>query len=190
MATTGSKVRKTATTTQAKQKADTDVAEVKAEQKPEKIVPIKRELDPHMYVTVKNGFNGTLVYRSKRTGERFIWREFGDEQDIELQELRSARNADKIFFVNNWFLFDDPEIIEWLGMERYYKYALDSKEFDKIFTKKPDEIEKIVSALSEGQRKTLIFRTKQMISEGKIDSIRVINALEKSLSVDLIEHHE
>lgn len=148
---------------------------------------VKRDLDPNMFVVVKNGFNGTLVYKSRKTGERFIWEAFGDEQEMELSELKSARNASKAFFVNNWFLIDDPEVIDWLGMTQYYKHALNSGTFDDIFTKSPEEIAAIVSEMSSGQRKTLAFRAKQMIAEGKVDSIRVITALEDSLSVELIE---
>ncbi len=148
---------------------------------------VKKNLDPSMYVTVKNGFNGTLVYKSKKTGERFIWEAFGDEQEIELAELKAAKNSYKSFFVNNWFLFDDPEIVEWLGMNQYYKHALNSASFDKLFVKSPDEIEKTVKALSDGQKKSVAFRAKQLITDGTIDSIKVIAALEKSLSVELIE---
>ena len=132
--------------------------------------------------------SGTLVYKSKKTGERFIWEAFGDEQEIELAELKAAKNSYKSFFVNNWFLFDDPEIVEWLGMNQYYKYALNSASFDKLFEKSPDEIEKTVKALSDGQKKSVAFRAKQLIADGTIDSIKVIAALEKSLSVELIEH--
>ena len=149
---------------------------------------VKKNLDPGMYVTVKNGFNGTLVYKSKKTGERFVWEAFGDEQEIELAELKAAKNSYKSFFVNNWFLFDDPEVIEWLGMNQYYKYALNSASFDKLFEKSPEEIEKTVDALSNGQKKSVAFRAKQLIAEGTIDSIKVIAALEKSLSAELIEH--
>lgn len=148
----------------------------------------KNSLTPDMYVTVKNGFNGTLVYKSKKTGERFVWDSFGDEQDIELAELKAAKNSYKAFFINNWFLFDDPEVVEWLGMSQYYKHALNSESFDKLFEKTPDEIEAVVSELSHGQKKSLAFRAKQLISDGVIDSIKVINALERSLSVELIEH--
>ncbi len=147
----------------------------------------KTNLDPGMYVTVKNGFNGTLVYKSKKTGERFIWDAFGDEQEIELSELKSAKNSYKAFFINNWWLFDDPEVIEWLGMTQYYEHALNADSFDKLFEKTPEEIEKAVGLLSDGQRKSVAFRAKQLIADGTIDSIKVINALEKSLSVELIE---
>ena len=111
---------------------------VKNEEK--QVYKAKQTLTPDMYITVKNGFNGTLVYKSKKTGERFIWEAFGDEQDIELAELKAAKNSYKAFFVNNWFLFDDPEVVEWLGMSQYYKHALNSESFDKLFEKTPEEI--------------------------------------------------
>ena len=136
MANTTSKGKKTT-------KPASEVTEVK-EQVEKKEYKVRTELDPSMYVTVKNGFNGTLVYKSKKTGERFIWDAFGDEQDIELAELKSARNSYKPFFINNWFLFDDPEVIEWLGMGQYYKHALNSENFDKIFKKSPEEIKQFV----------------------------------------------
>lgn len=148
---------------------------------------VKKDLDPNMYVVVKNGFNGTLVYKSKKTGERFIWQAFGDEQEMELSELKSARNSSKAFFTNNWFLFDDPEVIDWLGMSQYYKHALNSKSFDKLFEQSPDEIKCSISELSDGQKKSVVFRAKQLIADGVIDSIKVITALEDSLSVELIE---
>lgn len=187
MANTSNRVKKTAAPVENEQiseKAQT-IAEPKSEKKPYKV---KKNLDLNMFVTVKNGFNGTLVYKSKKTGERFVWDEFGDEQDMELSELKSAKNSCKSFFVNNWFLFDDPEIIDWLGLTQYYKHALNVDSFDKLFDKAPEEIEKVICELSDGQKKSVIFRAKQLITDGTIDSIKVINALEKSLSVELIEH--
>lgn len=160
-----------------------------AHQDPEEKVTYraKRDLDPNMYVTVKNGFNGVLVYKSRRTGERFVWQEFGDEQDMELMELKSARNASKDYFINNWFLFDDPAVIEWLGVGRYYKHALNTKSFDELFFKEPDEIKATMAELSKGQKRSVAFRAKQLIDEGTIDSIKTINALESCLGVELIE---
>ena len=193
MANTSTKARKTAAAFDTETAGGSKTAEQIAETVPTKEAgkisyKVKKNLDPGMYVTVKNGFNGTLVYKSKKTGERFIWETFGDEQEIELAELKAAKNSYKSFFVNNWFLFDDPEIVEWLGMNQYYKYALNSASFDKLFEKSPDEIEKTVKALSDGQRKSVAFRAKQLIADGTIDSIKVITALERSLSVELIEH--
>lgn len=163
-------------------------------EKPEKVVTpeqkqykVKKNLDPNMIITVKNGFQGRLVYKSKRTQEKFEWDTFGDEQDMELQELKNAKNASKSFFINNWFLIDDPEVLDYLGVSQYYKYALNFNSFDELFSKQPDEIKETISHLSTGQKKSVAYRAKQLIADGVIDSIKVINALEDSLSIELID---
>ncbi len=148
---------------------------------------VRTALSPNMVVTVRNGYAGKLIYKSRKTGERFVWDNFGDEQDMELQELKNARNSSKTYFAKNWFLIDDPEVIDYLGVEQYYKNALTYENFDKLFELDADEVAARIAALPTGQRSTVAYRAKQLISEGKIDSIKVINALEAGLGVTLIE---
>lgn len=146
-----------------------------------------KAFDPNQIVTVRNGFQGRLVYRSKKTGERFVWDEFGAEQDMELAELKAARSSGKKYFINNWFMFNDPEIVAYLGMTQYYKFALNINDFDKLFSKSADEIKSTINRLSGGQRKSVAYRAKQLIADGTIDSNRVIATLENCLGVELIE---
>lgn len=153
----------------------------------EKKPMVPKEIDPNQYVTVRNGFQGRLVYKSKRTGERFVWDAFGAEQDMELSELKNARNSNKKYFINNWFMFDEPWVVDYLGMAQYYKFAVSIQEFDKLFEKSATEIGKIISKLSDGQKKSIAYRAKQLIAEGGIDSNRMIAALEKHLNTELIE---
>lgn len=150
---------------------------------------IPKDVDLNMRVVVKNGHQGRLVYKSKRTGEKFVWDSFGAEQDMELGELRNARNSSKSFFENNWFMFapEDAWVIDYLGVGRYYKYAVSIDDFDRIFEMSAEEIPDVVSNMSNGQKRSVAYRARQLIGDGKIDSIRVINALEKSLGVELIE---
>ena len=179
MATTKSKVSKKKTTVTEEPKATASTSS--------KTYKVKTELDPNMIVAVKNGFSGMLVYKSVRSGETFRWESFGDEQDMELQELKNARNASKDFFINNWFLIDDPEVLEYLGVQKYYENSLSSDGFEELFEKDPKEIEKIVKEMPSGQKSSLKYRAKQLIADGTIDSMKVINALEKGLSVELVE---
>lgn len=148
---------------------------------------VPKEIDPNQIITVRNGFQGRLVYKSKRTGERWSWESFGAEQDMELSELKNARNSNKKYFINNWFMFDEDWVIDYLGMRQYYKNSLDIQDFDQLFKKPVGEIEDIISKLSEGQRKSVAYRAKQLIAEEEIDSNRVINTLEKCLGVELVE---
>lgn len=148
---------------------------------------VPKEIDPNQITTVRNGFQGRLVYKSKRTGERWSWESFGAEQDMELSELKNARNSNKKYFINNWFMFDEDWVIDYLGMRQYYKNSLNIQDFDQLFKKPVGEIEDIISKLSEGQRKSVAYRAKQLIAEEEIDSNRVINTLEKCLGVELVE---
>lgn len=148
----------------------------------------KKNLPLNTLVEVKNGFNGKLIYKSLKTiGLTIVFEKFGDSDFIELGELVSARNSARKFFENNWFLIDDYEIIEFLGVQKYYENAFNTETFDTIFEKTPNEIDKIVKKMSKGQKNTLIYRAMEFIDNGKIDSRNTIAALEKALEVQLIE---
>lgn len=150
------------------------------------VAPVK-EFSPHDIVTVKNGFDGKLIYKSKRTGELFVWESFGAEQDMEIQELRNARNSYKDFFINNWFMFDDPDIIKHLGVERYYSNSLTISEIDSLFSRTPAEIRRAINAMPASQRDTIAQRSRYMFRNDKIDSVKVIHALEDSLGISLLD---
>ncbi len=148
-----------------------------------------KKIDPNQIITVYNGFHGTLYYRSRRTGELYQWDGFGDEQDMELSELKNAKSSSKKHFINNWFMFgeDDAWIIDYLGVGRYYKHAVGIDDFDEIFEKSPKEIAVIVGEMSDGQKRSVAYRARQMIADGEIDSMKRISALEECLGVELVE---
>lgn len=160
---------------------------VQPEQYEKKKPLVPKALDPNQLVTVYNGFQGKLVYKSKKTGEEYVWSEFGVDQDMELSELKNIRSSNKKYFTNNWFMFDDPEIVEYLGMTQYYKFALKIDEFDSLFEMSPSELRERISKLSDGQKKSVAYRAKQLIAQGGIDSYKIVSALEECLGIELVE---
>lgn len=189
---TTSKAKSTTAKTSTSQKARAEAPAVKPEiiEKPiEATKPVVKEIDPDQYITVLNGYQGRLTYKSSRTGEKFKWKEFGAEQEMELRELRNAKNTYKKYFEKNWFMFDEKFawVIDYLGVGRYYKNAISIAEFDDIFKKDADELKEIISGLSDGQKKAVAFRAKTLIANEEIDSHKVIRTLEEILGVELIE---
>lgn len=161
-----------------------DVEAPKAKDKPKLKV---RSIGAHDIVTVRNGYQGSLSYISPRTGERYTWERFGDELDMDFQDLRNAKASSRRFFEQNWFMFDDPEVIEALGVQAYYKHALDIDEFEGLFDKSAKEIREIVSKLSDGQKRSVAYYAKKLVAKGQIDSLSVINMLEDTLGMVLID---
>lgn len=159
----------------------------KAAAKEKPIVP--KDIDQNMIIPVINAFPGKLVYVSQRTGEMFTWEEFGDEQDMELKELRNIKSSAKAFFINGWISFSNEYawVINYLGLEQYYKHALKPDEFEDIFQKSPSEVKRIVAQLSAGQKQSVAYMAREKVISGEIDSRKVIQAFEDSLGVELIE---
>jgi len=147
---------------------------------------IPKDVDVHQYVTVRNGFHGRLIFVGQN-GEEYIWEQFGDEQELTLLDLRNAKSRHKRFYSNNYFMFDDDWVIDYLGVRQFYKNAIPIDHFDDLFTKTPSEIEEIVAGLSDGQKRSIGYRARQLIAEGEIDSNKVIATLEKCLGMDLVE---
>lgn len=155
---------------------------------PEKpIVP--KEVDLNTYITVYNGFQGGLVYKSRRTGETFKWDRYGSEQEMELKELKNAKNTHKQMFINNWFMFskEDSWVIDYLGLNQYYKNAVSIDEFDNIFKLSPAKLKAAIGEMSKAQQKSVLYRASRLIESGEIDSRKTIAALEEALGVQLIE---
>lgn len=186
MATETTTKKTTGRTTTKPAAASTDIAATEKVQS-EKPVLTPREIDPTQYVTVRNGFHGLLVYVSKRTGETFVWDSFGDEQEMELRELVNAKNSSKGFFRNNWFMFDEDWVVDYLGLRKFYKNSVSIDEIDNLFTYDADELQKVLKDLPAGQKKTVAYRARQMIADGKIDSLKVVGILEDTLGIQLIE---
>lgn len=168
-------------------KTATTAAEITAEKTNKPMIP--KDIDPNQIIIVLNGFQGKLVYESPRTHEVYCWDAFGDEQEFELRELRNAKSSAKKFFINNWFMFreEDAWVIDYLGLNQYYRNALNLEEFDELFTKSASEIEKVISKLSAGQKRSVAYRARQLVLDGEIDSNKAIAALERSLGIELIE---
>lgn len=161
--------------------------EVVTEPKVEYVPVKKQEVDMNQTITVRNGFHGILVYKSRRTGEEYVWNEFGDEQDMELSELKNAKDTKKKFFEANWFVFDDEFdwVLDFLKVRHFYKNAMPIDDYDEFFKKSADEIIEIINGMSDGQKKSLAYRAKEMIEQDEIDSISVIKALEEGLGIKI-----
>lgn len=187
---------KTTNTNGTRQQTRAETASVKSENtaKSSEAVnkPVVKQIDPTQYIVVLNGYQGKLIYKSSRTGEIFKWKEFGAEQEMELRELRNAKNTYKKYFEKNWFMFSDEFawVIDYLGVGQYYKNAISIDEFDTIFQKNPDELKEIIEGLSDGQKKAVAFRAKTLIADEVIDSNKVIRTLEEILGVELIEKYD
>lgn len=168
----------------------TSDVEVKVESK-ENATPVKRikrerpELDLHQNVTVYNGGVGGLNIRLPKAGYVVRISEFGGEQEIELGELQALRNANPDFFEKNWIIIEDPEVIEFLRVEKYYKDYMSIDDMIAFFELDVDEMVAKLKTLNETVRKNLARMAATLVEDGELDSRKKIEVLEKELGCQL-----
>lgn len=184
--------KKTTSTAKTTSKTSTTKEKAVAEPQAEPVEQVQQykvraEIDDRTVVTVKNGFPGVLAYVSRKTGEEFIWPEYSSELEMEYSELKAVRNTKKAYFENNWFLIDDPNVLDCLGVSQFYRYASRNFGFEKLFDKTPAEIKADVAEMNSEQKRSVSYRARQLIKEGTLDSIKKITALEEALGVELVE---
>ena len=134
-----------------------------------------------------NGTYGKLIYVSSRTGETHEWDEYGDTEYLELSELVTMRNSQKRFFTENWIMIDDMDVLQFLGVEKYYEKALNSEEMESLFEADPNELSEKIHGMTDGMKNTVAFYASEKIKDGSLDSRKMISVLENALGVELIE---
>lgn len=150
------------------------------EKKPNKVRVNKRKqkLPADMLVECQNITMGKLTYKSNRqNGYKIVWSNPGDIEEIELGELVSMRNSQPKFFSKNWIGIDDPEVIEYLGIGKYYEGVPAFEDYDKIFFQPIEDMKVTIANLPRGVKKTLAIKAADMINDGTIDSMKTIKYL-------------
>lgn len=150
-------------------------------------VKAKPKLDLHDEVLVKNGYCGELNVLLPKSKYVITFSEFGDDDYIELAELKALRNSKPIFFERNWLIIEDDNVIDFLNIGKYYADYLTVEDIDELFELPVDEMIAKIQKLNQVTRDNIARRAVDMIKDGNIDSVKKIEALEEELGYNLTE---
>ena len=129
--------------------------------------------------------NAPLVYESRsQLGYRVYWDGYLSEAWMEYKELINMRNTYRAFFERPWIICD-WDVLEDLRVDQYYKNIIDLENLDDVFKKTPKELEKTLKEVPDGIKALIVDRAFELRREKKLDSLSVIETIEKTLNVDL-----
>lgn len=146
-------------------------------------------MDPNELVELSSCFVGTLIYVS-RSGYSITWSEFGDVHLVPVSELIKMRNEQPAFFSNHWVypISDNAQdVIESLQLERYYKGFEGIGSLDELFDCAPEKMVEVLRNASDGVKENVARRAAQLVANGDIDSIAIIDAVEKATGLKIRE---
>lgn len=157
------------------------------ETKEVKPVVQKRKLNRDDSIPVMNYTTGRLIHDSRITGQTWIWDNFGDIYELELQELISIKNSAGRMLSEVWMLILDDDAVEHLGLTKYYDNVLDPNDFDIFFDLADSKIDEILSKAPSSVKEIICHLAKKKIEGGELNRFSTIKLLEKHFEIELVE---
>ena len=163
------------------------IAEENLGVKAEPVTPITNDY----IVQVASAFHGKLIFRSKNTGYKVIWNEFGEENTFTVRDLFDIRNGNREFFTHNWITIEDPraeEVYKLLGVDKFYGQIRSVKDVDKLILEtETEEMQDVIFSLSANNKEVVAKRAYELRQENILDSAKRIDAIEESTHFKLEE---
>lgn len=175
-----------ATTKKVKPATEKETDEIKTTQTKTTKKPAKVKLDE--FVDVQSCVVGKLVWKSKKTGYKITWDAYGDVNHIQVSDLLDMRNDSKKFFIANWVvLLGDraDEILKYLQVDKYYKDVLTPDELDEILLGDASELEVALKSMKDSAKNALVYKARELYTEGELDSAKSIKAIREATGVDI-----
>lgn len=159
--------------------------------------PKKRiKLDDAVRVRVRSNRYGTLGFTNNSTGDRFIWHDIDDVQDLTVGDIRNMRGNAPIFFRDCWIWIEsieetgcenltDAEMYEALGLYRYYNEKERPHYFSSVREWTAERVKAEVPQLSDNTKSNLAMAVQEAVDNELIVSLPVIKAWEKALECEL-----
>lgn len=129
-----------------------------------------------------------LIYKASN-GMIYTWNGFGDIRELPYQEVLSMKSRRSAFLYEPWLIIEDEDLLktkEFIGeFESMYQIYSDFEDPQTFFNRKPSEIRKMLDGAPRGLKDLIIYNAGDLISNGALDSIGVINAIDDVLGTQL-----
>lgn len=188
------RAKKTTTTTKAVTKKAAAVeavaTEVAVEEKPIVAAPVKPTKVKHASddaFLCRSVCQGELVYQSKKSGILYVWANYGDEIQLEYQDLLPLILTKSDFVMKPLFIIEDAEFVtEYPDLEKVYTKALGYDDIDAILNLDNEDFRKKLLEAPMGIRDSIKTAVATRVEEGTFDSLQKIKIVDQILGSDLM----
>lgn len=137
-------------------------------------------------ITLKRvaGGMGVVMYKDKKTGDEFVWREIGDTEYVTGDIMK--RMGDK-FLKTPWLkIMDNNDAIDIFNLRSLYDDIELIENVDKIIDMDDSKIYEIINRLSNEYKQVLSTNVMGKVSSGELSNINVIRKFERLLGKEFL----
>lgn len=137
--------------------------------------------------------SGELLYPSRKTGQLYIWSNYGDYCEVEYQDLQSLKSTRSPYIFKPHFIIEDEELLEqWnKDLAPLYEKLSDSGNIESFFAISDfNTFKEKLTAYPEGIKNSIKIMAAEKVKDGSLDSRRKIDIIDEVLKTDLKTYME
>lgn len=146
-----------------------------------------KKFEPSDPITCRSVCQGILNMEGKSTGAMYRFDGYGDEIDIEYRDLLSeARNARSAYIYNPMLIVEDKDFINSVpALKKFYDNYADVTNLRGILGKPVQQMIEAIQELPQGAQDQIKILASTLISNGELDSMSRIKALEDYFGIQM-----
>ncbi|MCQ2148371.1 MAG: hypothetical protein MJZ16_12800 [Bacteroidales bacterium] len=172
-------------------KSTVDIASIVESPAQEKAVaaPVveKKKWESEELISCHSIVHGELVYQSKKSGILYDWQDYGDENEVEYQDLLPLYITKSPLLFKPYFVIDNPELLnEWTKLKDVYAKIYQYEDIDYVLDLDPESFRAALLTMPDGLKDSLKTAVATRIDSGEFDSLQKIKIMDQVLGTDLL----
>ena len=124
---------------------------------------------------------------SGKSGQYYVFENFGDECEIEYQDLFALKSRHSNYIYAPHFVIEDEELLEnprWADVAKFYEDEVYSTDIEEVLNLPPSNFKSALEKLPKGIAKSLQVRVAETIEDGTFDSLKKIKIIDDVYGTD------
>ncbi len=165
---------------------ENEVVETKSENTVERKPEKKRVFEQTDGVACRSVIQGGLYMEGQKTKIDYSWNDYGDISEVEYRDLVAEVRSKSRFVFNPWFIIEDEDFLkEFPQVKQFYDSSYTIKDLIQILNMPADKMIEEIKKLPKGPADTVKSLAAKQVSNGTLDSVKKIKALDEYFGTDL-----
>lgn len=149
--------------------------------------PVKRTYAANDMIPCKSVRYGLLQHVSKKSGDSYVWEDYGDIVDVAYGDLLALKSGKSKFLYAPWFIVLDDQLAEEWKLKELYTYFEEFEDVEDFLQSGAITLRRQLPNAPQGYKDLIVHKAGEMIRNGSLDSIGTVKAIDDVLNKSLSE---
>ena len=141
--------------------------------------------DDNDLILCMSGVRGNMTFKSELSGFAIKTTSFGQTVKIPYKDLVYVHNISPNAFHEGYIIVLNEHLQEEFNLGDVYKSVITPNNIQKVLKLDSEDLSKFISDMPSGMKPALYDEARKMYRDGRLDSIRTVEAIEKEFGISL-----